>query len=479
MGCREALSGNKAAIRCRFAKSGFPFADGAMALPCNSAYHCACFRVGFPFLTRLRDGKGLTLPPLPDFQGFICEACTVRAAMNRELSPRVEDGALLMLERMRLIDMVFYWSLGTHQQYQGKVRVLRRFGERFEVSFLQCTPILRPPVADSIPIQWAQEWYALQPARWRRSTDTSTSPGNSRVGYGTVRALRSAASQFFRLDMIFSTPDSVYMDQSHRVIRVSAVCPTDSLEATLFQKGFAVRTGRDAKPSTALHVRHVLYLDRSLRKMYGRASSRLHKLEVARAGLANALFWMGWLRSQEGFSLRWGDILITLPGDGASEGLEPGIGVVKLKLLEDTKTSRNATADIILAFCSALGLSPGFWLMEIKNLLGSTPDPNAHVFVHPDGSKWDSAYFRGTYLIPSLTEQRLNGDVLLKPYTGTPGNTMAEKFWSMHSYRRGGRSQVNRVNNGALRQASETEVFEHGRWRLAPGSLNMAQAYNA
>ena len=62
---------------------------------------------------------------------FICEACTVRAVKERELSWKADDTALVMLEQMRLIDMAHNWAIGTHKSYQSKNRILRDFEESF------------------------------------------------------------------------------------------------------------------------------------------------------------------------------------------------------------------------------------------------------------------------------------------------------------------------------------------------------------
>jgi hypothetical protein len=41
---------------------------------------------------------------------FICEACTVRAVLGRDLTWTSIDMQPLMLERMRLIDMAHTWA---------------------------------------------------------------------------------------------------------------------------------------------------------------------------------------------------------------------------------------------------------------------------------------------------------------------------------------------------------------------------------
>jgi hypothetical protein len=85
---------------------------------------------------------------------------------------------------------------------------------------------------------------------------------------------------------------------------------------------------------------------------------------------------------------------------------------------------------------------------------------------------------RLSVLIQSLNAQRLNGDASLIPFVGsTPGNTLAEKFWSMHSYRREARSHVSRkrATNGC--KTFEDEVNEHGRWRVKRSSLSLSRGY--
>ena len=86
---------------CRFHQSGFPHTDPTLPAlrPCNTRYHLSCIRVGAPFRTRLRDNGGLSMPPLPDFPNFICELCTVRSVLDRELHIGGPDTVLLAYER--------------------------------------------------------------------------------------------------------------------------------------------------------------------------------------------------------------------------------------------------------------------------------------------------------------------------------------------------------------------------------------------
>jgi hypothetical protein len=63
---------------------------------------------------------GLVLPweiPIPH---YICELCTVRTQLRRELEHTAQDTMLLMLERMRQIDFMSVWKRPTLRQYGGK-----------------------------------------------------------------------------------------------------------------------------------------------------------------------------------------------------------------------------------------------------------------------------------------------------------------------------------------------------------------------
>jgi hypothetical protein len=74
-------------------------------------------------------------------------------------------------------------------------------------------------------------------------------------------------------------------------------------------------------------------------------------------------------------------------------------------------------------------------------------------------------------------EQPLNGEPHLIRFNGTPGNTLAENFWSMYSYRRGARTTVSKKRPTTIRKATSEEVFEHGRWRVERSGMTMPHAY--
>jgi hypothetical protein len=76
--------------------------------------------MGLPFVTRLPKAGGMYCPrDLAAYAQFICEACTVRSVLKRELSLYPSDTVLLMLERARLIDLTNHWARGTHSIHRN------------------------------------------------------------------------------------------------------------------------------------------------------------------------------------------------------------------------------------------------------------------------------------------------------------------------------------------------------------------------
>ena len=102
---------------------------------------------------------------------------------------------------------------------------------------------------------------------------------------------------------------------------------------------------------------------------------------------------------------------------------------------------------------------------------------NEFLFQDPSGKRWDSAYYRSEFLIPILDLCRLSGEAILKPYDGSPGNTLAAKFYSMGCYRCGGRSAVTHRHKASFRIATLAESYEHGCWKVMGKSEAMPFDY--
>jgi hypothetical protein len=290
-----------------------------------------------------------------------------------------------------------------------------------------------------------------------------------------VRGLRSAVSMYHRLDMQVARPGQAYFDGNDRALLALKVSPTDEMSSVLMNKGMRGRLGDGGRPSEALVEAYVLFLDRSLDSLFLAAPSPATRLELARAGAANVTAWLGWLRSFELFWVLGNEIEVVPPRDSPRFTLPLGISLILYRLNEETKGNRSQTADVVLAGTAASTLSPYKWFRRLQHLLDLT-SPSL-LFCHPNGVRWSSSYFRSTYLLPSLNAQRLAGKASLQVFDGSPGNTLAEKFYSINSYRRGARSHVSKKRPSNVRKASPDEVTEHGRWRVERSSMSMPEAY--
>jgi hypothetical protein len=378
------LSTNAAAIRwhrdqatfVRFAKTRFEFTSSTAphARPCATHYHLHCCRVGVPFTTRLKFSEGLSLPPLPVHRQNSTRPRTLGSPF-RPRSPNARTHATVQM------DVIHAWSAGTHKQYQGKLRIVRRFEGRLGTSILSKTQIKRPGVGPAVTLMWAQQHYSIQVPQWKNKNFTDISDS---MAYSTVRSLCSAVSMFHKLDLQMAFPGKVYLDPSYRVLMGLRCSPTDEL-------GMASgRLGDESKPSIALLPRHVRALDRLLEQRFiDTQDPGLHR-ELARAGLANTLAWLAWLRASELFSLRWCDLDVTLPEDGPIHDLPPKVGVVQARLLEQTKTNRTKVANVVIAFQTGSGLTPGTWMLRLRSLMGlnniTAKECTKPIFQHRSGT---------------------------------------------------------------------------------------------
>ena len=476
-GCSKPFNARAPAIHCcHFRRSGFPFQDGGPhARSCGVSYHARCVRAGEPFRTRLADLKGLTLPHQVPMPHFICEACQVRAELGRELHRSVPDLCLLMLERMRLIDGMNFWAKTTLTKYGPYVRYLDRFGKHFGVRPLQPSSLVAPPRSPAVSLQWAELYYSL---RTKKGKDGES----HRIGYNTTRQIKSAASVYYIFDMLNAFPRQVLRDRSGRGLIHEYVSPCAEMSMTFAAKGMSRRMGTATEKSWAISHVHVAYIDQSLERAYHAAplNSDLQH-EIAVAAFTNLIAYLGWLRGGEIFNATDDDLVVTLPRDGPSRGLPPGIGAVEFTLLPETKSDPTLVADVVTAFTTMSGLSPGKWGLRLKSFPSAVPGRLFSTLITP---VWSSRHFRCQFAIPLLEEMRRGGEPTLRAFSNRPGHRLQDKIYSLHTWRRAGRSVVSRLprhnepNPPGRRKASVWEVYEHGRWSQSVGSENMPQRYN-
>jgi hypothetical protein len=441
-----------------------------MARPCGVSYHTECIRAGAPFTTRLPNGRGLSYPRKVPIPHFICECCQVRALLQRELLRTGRDTVLLMLERMRMIDVVGNWKHSTLAQYAPALRNLQRFEKWSGIPTLTPTRLAHPPVSPVFGLAYAQ----LRNTIPRPDSDTGPS-------FNSSRKLRSAASMWYNMDLQMCHPTQAVRDHQRRSFRTLGTVPTDSMTYTFLNGGMARRMGTATRPSWALSHVHIAYIDQRLEVLFRSATSQAAQHEIAVAASVNLTAWLGWLRGNEVFGLHHADIKITTPENGKYLGLAAGVGALELRLAPDTKSDPTRTADVVIAYTTATGLSLGKWLTR---LLQFPPTTTGFLFSTTTRRVWSSAYFRREYAVPFLEELRLTGEPTLQVFAAREGHRIHNKVWSMHSWRRGGRSKATKTPRAGdprppgARRASTDEISEHGRWRQRFRAEAMEVHYN-
>ena len=474
-GCKGRVDSTTAVVCC-FATRSFCNPQDPHAPPlraCGIAYHPTCIRVGEPFRSRHKDDTGLRYPAAAALPGFVCEACTVRAILGRELTHTPDDRHLLCLERMQLIDAAHSWAPSTVQVYHSGIRRIQRFEQRHRVVALPKPHLVSPPISSAIPLMWSLQDYALQQPRGAHPSS------GDRMKYNTVRALRSAASFYYEGLMLLQHPASALRDSHSNRPRLSTGrVPSDHLGFTHMAAGMARRLGTSSQPSKALRFEHVEWNQDFRATQYTRALDPYQRYEIAAAAVVELFSWLGWLRGGEVFGMELEAVHPVPPEDGPAHGLPLGIGFLSLLLAEATKSSPTVQADVILAWLTSGGMQPGLWYARLLTSLDELGWLNeGPLFRHRDGTLWDSHFFRHAHVYPLLQLQRAAGDPILSQCTNQRGHTIENLYYSMHMYRRGGRTHVERGHARCRRKASPLEVTEHGRWRkkVAP---DMAAHYN-
>jgi hypothetical protein len=250
--------------------------------------------MGKPFKTRLvRSPWGSSTPSMTHFP-FICEVCTVRAVLERDLTWTSGDIQLLMLEYMRLIDMAHAWASSTLQGTARCLDWLSNFRQKYGVNFFPKAPITQPPRSAVIPLLWAVLEYTLHTSR-------KTGEG---IKYNTARSLQSAASAYHLWEKMLQFSGHMYRDRDNNAIGASHLSPTDSVIATLSNKGTMRRLGTESRPPVALRYSCVAFNQEFRGRQYdGCGNGWLSKYEYAAAKFSETCAWGGWLRAANTFSL--------------------------------------------------------------------------------------------------------------------------------------------------------------------------------
>jgi hypothetical protein len=166
------------------------------------------------------------------------------------------------------------------------------------------------------------------------------------------------------------------------------------------------------------------------------------------------------------------------PFKGPTLGLPTGIGVILAKLLPQMKSNQVATADVVMAYTWASGMSLGLWFNCLEALLPpSECMPAAFIMAHCEGRAWTSHYYRYTHFYPVLGLMRSLGDPYLKKYDETKGKELIKAFHSFNTMRRSAGSIASKKRPQTIPMAAPAQVIKHGRWRINRSSLDMPTAY--
>lgn len=442
-------------LECCFSRSGFPWENGpGKCFPCGVAYSKKCFRAGPPFGTRLEDGKGLSFPNITGnlFPNFVCEACQVRAQLDRELQKKPSDVQLLQFERMRQVDTANRWADKTVSKYSGQIRRLERFSATYQVETLRPGKLLHPSRSPSIALAWAQLEYTLQPGTKEGTT----------VAYNTSRQLRSAASHFYAWDMQMQYPERLMTDLQGKHLVLPYVSPTEEVNFSLFNAGMAIRLGTDSQPSWTLRHCHIKRMNDVLEQAWQHATTDKERHDLAAAGASNLTLALGGLRGGENFSLRYNRVSVIHPTMGPAHGLPSGIGFIQMYLGDRTKSSATTIAEVVISYYTASGLNLGMWM---ERLMSFEPVDGVHLFSTPNRRRWSSSYWRKTYAWPILEDMRAEGHPSLMAFTDVIGHRIQDKVWSCHSWRRFLDTFLQKHHVGLNhRRATLVEIYEHLRW---------------
>jgi hypothetical protein len=177
------------------------------------------------------------------------------------------------------------------------------------------------------------------------------------------------------------------------------------------------------------------------------------------------------------------DMIVTPPAEGPTRGLPPNVGAIEFNLLAETKSDPCRVANIVVAYETLSGSCLGRWVDRLATFVPARPGRLFSSLRHP---VWTSRIFREEFAWPLLELMRQMGEPTLAPFKDEPGCRVRDMIWSLHSWRRAGRSRVSRgachnePNPPGTQRATNAEIYEHARWEAVQQrrSEDMAAHYN-
>lgn len=359
-----------------------------------------------------------------------------------------------------MINVAWNWARGTYTTYQTQFNKIRRFEDEFKVTVLSPRKPRRPPSSPVIPLMWCME---VESIRTVRHVSRGKTPGP--IALSSVRQIRSAVSQFYQCEAAITAPSTSLLTREGRLLHLPCR-PTDNLSFTMFATGLVKRLGITITPSKTLLERHVHALDQELEALFNAPHSLSIRRDIALGGFANVTFWLAWLRSAETFYFIFEDVAATPPHLSDTRELPPAVRMLEYTLLLETKTAPTFRVDVIVAAVTSSGLNPLRWFQRVKSSTSNWSSSD-YIFVDDEGSLWSSKSFRQQFLYPCLERLKSKGDTYLQ-------GDIPTMFWSLHCYRRGVRTHVDRAilkhKSSRLRKTVDAMVYKHGWWRRRASS---------
>jgi hypothetical protein len=143
--------------------------------------------------------------------------------LGRELTWTSVDMQLLMLERMRLVDMAHAWGLSNLQGTARYLGRLRNFGQKYGIELFPKVQITQPPRSAVISLLLGVLEYTLQ---------TSQKFGEG-IKYNNAMSLQSAASIYHLWEKMLQFPGHMYRDRDNNVIGASPPADLETASATI------------------------------------------------------------------------------------------------------------------------------------------------------------------------------------------------------------------------------------------------------
>jgi hypothetical protein len=115
------------------------------------------------------------------------------------------------------------------------------------------------------------------------------------IKFGSIRAVRSAASHFWIWDLLLTHPERLTLGFKDRPVVVEGCSPTDEVAYTFFTDGMKRRIGDNPQPSATLLLHHLLWINSYFDQLYRSAETIDRRIDICCAAVTHVISFLGWL----------------------------------------------------------------------------------------------------------------------------------------------------------------------------------------